>query len=770
MASAGNLCGSLALTEADCALNMMPLFHIGGLVDLLLAPLSVGASSICTANFSPPGFVKCLEAFEPTFYQGVPTMLQEILADEAVRQAVRASSLRFARSVSAALPEQVRVDFERELGIPIVEIYGMTEASGLIASNPIPPAARKAGSVGIAAGTEIRILSDSLEPVAALERGEVVIRGASVITAYESPAEANADAFVDTWMRTGDQGYLDEDGFLFLTGRIKEIINRGGEKISPREVDELLASHPAVAEAATFAMPHRALGEDVAVTIVLNPGATLSQQEVVEFLRPRLAYFKIPRSVYFLAEIPRTPGGKLKRTELPVRLKELGMLDAEPSATDQAYEAPESLIGKKLAEMWARVLDVEAVGVNDDFFDLGGDSLKAATFINELQEEWGEIVYVSALFDAPTIATFEAYIHESCPELVIKILGGFVRPEEDDLEGNVDAESLAKFRASIVRLAGSQEPASEKNPRAIFILSTPRSGSTLLRVLLGGNSRLFAPPELFLLPFDNLADRGAWFSRSQPFLREGNLRALIQLSGQGLEEVERAMAEFEEKNLSTQTYYRMLQDRLGERVLVDKTPFNATHVETLRRAEQYFQDPVYVHLVRHPYAMIRSFEEAKLDQLWHPRLVRPEAATGASGVPRRDFAEMIWVILQENIREFLRDVPSERQVQVKFEDLVGNPEQTMKRLCSALSLAFEPAMLAPHADPRERMTDGLHPDSRMIGDMKFHQHDAIDASAADIWKEHHRSDFLSGEGRALAAELGYDEMSAETPDREEFVI
>ena len=370
MASAANLSASLALAPNDRALNMMPLFHIGGLVDLLLAPLSVGASAICTQTFSVPGFVDCLQAFDPTVYQGVPTMLKEILATgEGTRRAVRASSLRLVRSVSAALPAPVLAAFEREYGVPIVEIYGMTEASGLIASNPIPPGLRKEGSVGVAAGPEIRVLGETLEPVAAFEQGEVAIRGDSVISEYESPTEVNVDSFVGSWLRTGDQGYLDEDGYLFLTGRLKEIINRGGEKISPREVDALLDSHPAVAEAATFAIPHDALGEDVAVAIVLKPGSAFSKQEVIDFLRPRLAYFKVPRVVHFCDEIPKTPGGKLQRTRLAERLN---LADADPSVVERPYAPPESPVAKTLCRMWEGVLEVERIGIHDDFFDLGG--------------------------------------------------------------------------------------------------------------------------------------------------------------------------------------------------------------------------------------------------------------------------------------------------------------------------------------------------------------------------------------------------------------
>lgn len=780
MASAANLCASLALTAGDRVLNMMPLFHIGGLVDLLLAPLSVGAASICTANFSLPGFVACLEAFDPTVYQGVPTMLQEILAAGAPeKEVIRSSSLRFVRSVSAPLPGAIRAEFESACGVPIVEIYGMTEASGLIASDPIPPGVGKEGSVGLAAGPDVTVLGESGEPVPVGSRGEVAIRGASVMAGYESPKEANTDLFVGSWMRTGDEGVLDEDGYLFLTGRIKEIINRGGEKISPREIDVLLAAHPAVAEAAAFALPHDALGEDVAVAVVLAPGAELSREEVIDYLRPRLAYFKVPRVVHFVSSIPTTAGGKLQRAELAERLATLGVPDAAAATESAPSAVPETLIAKTLASIWERILGTAPIGIHDDFFDLGGDSLKAATFINELQARWGEIVYVSALFDAPSIGEFEPYLNENCPALVVKILGQEVSQPEQGSPSRIDASQIERFREAIVPLAGAYVAPSEKNPTAVFILSTPRSGSTLLRAMLGGSEHLFAPPELFLLPFDDLAERKAWFSRSQGFLREGNVRAWMQLTGEGLEQAEHQLGEQEGKKLGTQAYYRMLQERLGERTLVDKTPFNAAQVETLQRAEQYFEDPLYIHLLRHPYGMIRSFEEAKLGELWHPRLFAssgslPTATGGAkdsaTALSPREFAEMIWVVLHQNILAFLGEIPAERQTKLRFEELVGSPRGAMEGLCGFLGVDFESAMLDPRANGRERMTDGIHPESRMIGDMKFHQHEAIDASAAELWKQHYRRDFLSDVAWELAAALGYDERLADVNEREEFVI
>lgn len=768
--SAGNLSTSLQLSENDCCLHLMPLFHIGGLIDVLAAPLTVGGSVVCTSGFSAPEFFNCLEFFRPTWTQAVPTMIQEILkcADDH-RDVVNNHSLRLIRSVSAPLPIPVMEAFERVFNIPVIEIYGMTETAGLIASNPLPDAARKPGSVGLPAGPDVAVVDELGTPLPAMETGEVVVRGSNVMTGYENDPNANANTFFQLGFRTGDQGYLDADGYLFLTGRIKEIINRGGEKISPSEVDDVLQSHPSVAEAATFAMPSELLGEDVAAAVVPVQGATLSKQELIEFLRPRLAYFKVPRTIHFVDEIPKTRGGKLQRTKLA---KTLGMVENHPDEPKRAYTAAQSLVGRTFTDMWSRLLKVEKVGVDDDFFDLGGDSLKAASFINELHHKWGETVYVSALFDAPSIAEFEKYMGIHHPELIMKILGQTVNPGDRYSEGKVDPTKVSAFRSSIARVAGAGgAPSPEKNRPAIFILSPPRSGSTLLRAILGGNDKLFAPPELYLLSFDNLTDRKAWFSGSQRFQLEGYVRSIMQARNDSLEQAEELVEDFERQQLSTQDCFRHMQEWIGDRVLVDKTPYYASHMETLHRAEEYFHDPIYVHLLRHPYGMIRSFEEAKLEQLWYPRMVGTDVARHtACPYQRRELAEMIWMILHENILSFLEGIPQQRKVRLKFEDLVGNPRDTVGNLCKFLDIDLQTAMLKPHQNTQKRMTDGIHPESRMIGDMKFHQHKKIDSNAADLWKHHYQTDFLSDETWKIAATLGYDQTIAKSKGRTEFEI
>ena len=319
--SASNIAATLALGPDDRCLEVMPLFHIHGLMAGVLASLSVGASVACPPAFDAFRFFDWLDALEPTWYTAVPTMHQLVLARaERNAEVVARRPLRFIRSSSASLAPQVMESLERTFGAPVIEAYGMTEASHQMASNPLPPAARKPGSVGKPNGIELAVADEAgnLQPPCAL--GEVVIRGASITAGYEANPEANATAFFDGWFRTGDQGYLDEDGYLFLTGRLKEIINRGGEKISPREVDEILLAHPAVAQAVTFAVADERLGEAVAAAVVLREGAPVTAADLRSFAAERLAPFKVPRELLLLTDIPRGPTGKIQRIGLAARL------------------------------------------------------------------------------------------------------------------------------------------------------------------------------------------------------------------------------------------------------------------------------------------------------------------------------------------------------------------------------------------------------------------------------------------------------------------
>ena len=320
-ATAENIRTTLRLEAADRCLNVMPLFHIHGLMACVLSTLHVGASVYCAPGFNALRIFGWLADADPTWYSAVPTMHQAILA-RAGRNAevVERLRLRFIRSSSAALPSRVMAELEEAFGAPVVEAYAMTEAAHQMTCNPLPPAARKPGTVGIAAGPDVSVMDAAGNHLAPGEEGEIVIRGPNVTPGYENNEAANREAFTHGWFRTGDQGFRDEDGYFTITGRLKEIINRGGEKISPREVDEVLMDHPAVQQVVTFAMPHPKLGEEVAAAVVLRDGAEAGPGDVRDFAAGRLAGFKVPRKVVILDEIPKGPTGKLRRIGLADQL------------------------------------------------------------------------------------------------------------------------------------------------------------------------------------------------------------------------------------------------------------------------------------------------------------------------------------------------------------------------------------------------------------------------------------------------------------------
>ncbi len=317
-ASARNIASSLELGPPDRSLNVMPLFHIHGIMAGLLAPLFAGGSVVATPGFDAFAFGRWLEELQPTYYSAVPTMHHLVLARTRRREHC---TLRFVRSSSSALARPLYEGLRELFGVPVIEAYGMTEASHQMTTNPLPPREAKPGSVGLPAGIEVAIAATTADALLAPStRGEVVVRGPTVIDGYADNPEANATAFFDGWFRTGDEGYLDAGGYLFLTGRIKEQINRGGEKISPLEVEEALLGHPSVSEAAVFAIPDPRLGEEVGAVVVPAGEPAPTEAELREYLRARLAAFKVPRTIVVRTEIPKGPTGKVQRVGMAQRL------------------------------------------------------------------------------------------------------------------------------------------------------------------------------------------------------------------------------------------------------------------------------------------------------------------------------------------------------------------------------------------------------------------------------------------------------------------
>jgi acyl-CoA synthetase (AMP-forming)/AMP-acid ligase II len=311
--SAKNVAATYALSSDDVSLCLMPLFHVHGLVASTLATLATGGTIVAPKKFDATAFWRLVREYRVSWYSAVPTIHQLLLARLGNKEKpAGADSLRYVRSCSTALSPDIMHKLEKMFGVPVLEAYGMTEAAHQMASNPLPPRAHKAGSVGPATGIRISIMDDDGHHLSVEARGEVVIQGPNVFHGYENNPEANEKSFSDGWFRTGDQGYLDSDGYLHLTGRLKDLINRAGEKIAPREIDEVLLTHPAIAEAVAFGCPHATLGEEVAAAIVLRQPENTA--EILKYCRERLAEFKCPKKLYIVEAIPLTATGKIKRS------------------------------------------------------------------------------------------------------------------------------------------------------------------------------------------------------------------------------------------------------------------------------------------------------------------------------------------------------------------------------------------------------------------------------------------------------------------------
>jgi len=368
--SVADICHSLQLDHKDVCLSMWEQFHIGGMVDLLLAPLASGGRIICTSGFNGESFFEILEARSPTWFQGVPTTLHEILAvAKKTGRAQEKTSLRFIRSVASALSPQLMDRIESFFQVPVVQTFGMTEAGPLITTNPLPPGIRKPGSTGPSCGPMISVRDRNGRELPAGVTGEILVKGENVVTHYEDNDEANAQSFRDGWFHTGDTGYLDADGYLFLKGRIKEEINRGGEKIVPQEIDDVLSAHPEIAQAASFSIKHPTLGEDVGAAVVLRENSSLNEAAIRRFVENQLSDFKVPKTILFLPSLPYSAIGKVKRSTLAAL--------AEYGSHAAPYVEPKTKLEQILAKAWAEELDQERVGIDDDFFRLGGDSLSS---------------------------------------------------------------------------------------------------------------------------------------------------------------------------------------------------------------------------------------------------------------------------------------------------------------------------------------------------------------------------------------------------------
>ena len=515
--SAYNIWAALELTEYDRCLNVMPLFHVHGLIGGTLASLAAGGSVICAPGFYAPKFFEWIAACQPTWYTAVPSMHQMILGRAQSNQSIiKQHQLRFIRSSSSPMPPSVISELEQVFTAPLIESYGMTEAAHQITSNPLPPKVRKKGSVGVAARPQVAIVDEKGNPRPAGEIGEIMIRGTNIISGYENNPKANESAFKNGWLLTGDQGYIDADGYLFISGRLKEIINRGGEKISPREVDEIILTHPAVAQTVTFAVPDSKLGEEVGVAVVLRDGARLTERQLQEFVAGHVAEFKVPKRVVFIDEIPKGPTGKPQRIGLAERLGIIYSGNQE-ATIGSAFVAPRTPTQQELARIWVRVLGVEQVSLNDNFFALGGDSVLMTQVIARVREAMQVELSFLDFFETPTLFEVSRKIEITTQAAKTALSMRPIRRQKDlplsygQLRlwflNRLDPESLVYNLATALRLRGPiSSPALEQS-----LCEIVRRHEALRAVFVTSKGRpvqILNPPQPWALPVIDLSRLG----------------------------------------------------------------------------------------------------------------------------------------------------------------------------------------------------------------------------------------------------------------------
>ncbi|HZF08985.1 MAG TPA: amino acid adenylation domain-containing protein, partial [Thermoanaerobaculia bacterium] len=696
------------------------------------------------------------------------------------------SPLRRVMASGEALPHDLTQRFEATLGATsgarLHNLYGPTEAAVDVTWWECEPQSRRT-IVPIGrpvANTAIRLLDRDFRAVPMGAAGELAIGGVQLARGYWRRPELTAERFVPDpfaadreeagarLYRTGDLARWRPEGTLEYLGRIDHQVKIRGFRIELGEIEAALLAEPAVRDGAVVVRADDAGGPRLVAFVV----ATGAEAPLRAGLQARLPGYMVPAAFIFLPALPLSPNGKVDR-------KALLALGPQVRESRQEHVPPGNDLERFLAELWRAALGVSEIGIHDNFFALGGNSISGAILINRLQEKLGEIVHVVAIFDQPTIVSLAGYLQGEHAAAVARLwptaapapaapktgtdLGDI--GDIGDIGGiggsRVDAARLALIR-EIVRPAPrvAPRPARAKNPPALFLLSPPRSGSTLLRVMLAGHPRLFAPPELELLSFATMDERKAAFSGRDSFWLEGLLRGVMEIVGCDADAAREIVEDSERAGWTTQRFYAWMQERLDGRTLVDKTPSYALVPAVLARAEEIFEAPLYLHLTRHPYGMIHSFEEAKLEQVFF-RYRHP--------FPRRELAELTWLLSHENVLAFLAGVPAERRHRVRFEDLVTHPAEALQAICRFAGIDYHPDMARPYEKPATRMTDGLHAESRMLGDVKFHTHRRVERKVASSWRASYSADFLGDLTWETAERLGYRERIGTPPEKPETV-
>ena len=699
----------LALQAGERCLNFMPLSHVHGLVSGAFLPWVAGCCSVMPGVFRADDFLEWLARFEPNWFSTSPTIFADILRRSQTKGLpLNHPALRFVRCGSAALHETRAREIESAFQVPLLEAYGMSETLQIAG---VPFAQPRPGSVGRSLILEIGIFDPQGRRLSPPDQGEILLKGPSLMPGYLGGAEPR-DGFVGEWFKTGDLGYLDADGFLFVTGRVREVIISGGLNISPGEIEACLSAHPNVSECCVFGLPHPTLGESLGAAVVPNGAAGDLPDDLQQYMRRQLPLARIPKRIFALDCLPLLGNGKVDRESVVQQCVTL----IESSSSEHLIDPLEAW----LQTQFRQILQLDCVSAEDDFFALGGSSLDAMELLVRFRELLGVTLHPPLFLDTPTVRSLAQTFRKNYPEEIVPVAEPSAdQPASPPAQTPTEAMHLT-FSESLPEFAGALPAFTTATASPVFILSAPRCGSTLLRVMLAGHPQVFAPPEMRLLAFRHMGQWMAAHSGRFTFFREGLLRALMTAFEWQLQRARSWLENAAEEELPVEQVYAALQAALGDRLIIDKTPLYALSLEVLSSITSRFTRPRFVVLWRNPVAMKRSYTDSRMDQLWmHPTDSTPG-----------QLAELIWYRCYANIDHFLETVDPARVFGMHFETLVTRPQECAESLCEFLEIPMDPEVLNPYGDHGQRMTEGVELGSPMIGDPRFFDHKSINPERA----------------------------------------
>ena len=600
--------------------------------------------------------------------------------------------------------------------------------------------------------TFLYVLNEQRQQVPVGEIGEIFIGGAGVARGYLNRPALTEEKFIENPFgpkgriyATGDLGRWLPDGNLDFMGRKDHQVKLRGYRIELGEVEAKICKLSATLNTAVLLKGDDPSSQKLVAYLVLKNNASLTIGQLQDQLSKTLPAYMIPAAMVLMDKMPLTTAGKIDRKALPEPSRKRPILET-------TYEAPVTVLEKYLTDLWQEILGIEEIGIHDKFFELGGNSLQAAQFINKIQDKIGETIFIVTIFTAPSIAAYSKVLESQYPAAINRVFNQKNKSTNQKTEiEKLTAADFRNFKNIIPKLPKSSDMVTtKKNKRAIFILAPPRSGTSLLRIMLAGHPEIFAANELQLLGFQNLQQRAAAYSSKFALWKEGLVRTVMELENCNAEAAKSIIQKAEETATSTQSFYQYLQEKIQAQILVDKSPSYALDLDILEKAESDFEHPIFIQLVRHPYAMVRSFEKMRMSQVMYLE---------DHDFEPRQLGELIWTESHRVINTFFDKVPDHRKFRISYEDLVTDPQGVMEDFCKKTGIPFDENLIRPYQDLDQKMTDGIYGDSKPMGDINLLEHGKIKSDLARKSEAVLNDNFLSEATWKTAQQLGYQNPS-----------